>query len=159
MRKTAFTASTPVLHLPVKSLLQTASLFFLAFLFALLGQFFVLPVACEQGNTTSSNTALQLNRERQFLHSLAHPQLCMMEKKEGNRGKKTRSNTQGKGEVSRAATELLGHLFPWPSSEEGVGTARRGNNTNSLTSWRRSDSLLQATDHPGRFLSCKGKKF
>lgn len=129
MRKTAFTATTLVLHLPVKSLLQTASLFFLAFLFASLGQFFVLHVACEQGNTTSSNTALQPNREGQFLHSLGHPQLCMMEKRGGNRGKKTFSNTQGKGEVSRAATELLGHLLLWPSSEKGGGSQLEGETT------------------------------
>ncbi|KAJ7401336.1 hypothetical protein BTVI_97024 [Pitangus sulphuratus] len=60
-----------------------------------MSRFFALPVASDQGNTKSSNTALQLNREGQLLHSLAHPKLCMMEKREGIRGK----NTQGKGEV------------------------------------------------------------
>lgn len=41
----AFTATTPVLHLPVKSLLQGAALLLLAFFFASFRQFFVLPVA------------------------------------------------------------------------------------------------------------------
>lgn len=44
-------------------------------------------------------------------------------------GKKTSSNTQGKGEVSRAATELLGHLLPCPSSEKGGGSQLEGETT------------------------------
>lgn len=132
MRKTAFTAITPVLQLPVKRLLQTASLFFLAFLFASLGQFFVPPVAYEQGNTTSSNAALQLNREGQFLPSLAHTQLCMMEK----RMKKGKENSlkhsrDGRSERSClwAAMSYWAICSPWPSSERSASSQLEGETT------------------------------
>lgn len=127
MRKTAFTATTPVLHLPDKSLLQTASLFFLDFLAALLGQLSVLPIACEQGNHQQQHCSPA--EQSRAVPAFLGPSPVMHDREERmKQGKKSLSNTWEEGEVNGAATELL----------------------DSFTSPHRSESLLQATDYPGR---------
>lgn len=52
-----------------------------------------------------------------------------MEKREGIREKKILSNSQGKGEVSGATSELLYIWPPWPSVGEGAGSRQGGQTT------------------------------
>lgn len=77
----------------------------------------------------SSNTVLQLSREGQCLHSLVHLPLCIMEKREGIREKKTLSNSQRKGEVSGAAIQLL--CICSPSVGRGSGSQQEGETTST----------------------------
>lgn len=158
MKKTAFKASTPVLHLPVRSLLQTALLFFLSFLFALLGQFFALPEACKWGNTSSSSSAPQMNGEGQFLLSLAHLRSRMMERRGGKGEKQTRTP---KGRAKRAEPPPSSWAICSPAELwEGCElSARMRENADFAASWSTPDSLLQASGHPGRLLPVKGRNF
>lgn len=100
MRRTTCTAASPVLHLPVRSLLQIALLNFLALLFASLGQ--ISGLLQLLSSSATSNTVFQL-RERQFLYSSAHPQLLTMEKRNCKREGKLLQTLKGKG-VMRSGT-------------------------------------------------------
>lgn len=131
MKKTAFTASTPVLHLPVKSLLQTALLFFLSFLLILLGQFFALPEACNWGNTTTSTTTPQMNREGLFLLSLAHLRWRMIEKREGKGKRKPDHSREGRSEQSHHWA--IGPSAPQLSSGKGVSSQLKRGRTLTLS--------------------------
>lgn len=119
------------------------------FFFASLGQFFVLPAACEKGNTQQQQHCSPAE-QRRAVPALLGPSPTVHHGEERRNQREENSlklSEERRSEWSCHSATL--HLLPlcW---ERFRLTARRGNNINSFSSQRNTDPLLQAKDHPER---------